>query len=1005
MKPLNLHPRSPRSPRFLVEFSSLSKRATWVLGCALALSLSACPGTTPEADAGEQNDAGETAADTGQVADVVDAGQVRDAGAPRDAGLTVSDAGQDAVTSVESDAGSTVDAGEPEPITGDEAGEFDDPLDVTLPHQSEMDIQQSNEEDCFRFSTLVVGALRAETSDGSGGCPGDTKMKLYVGDSATASFEDDDDGEGLCSLLEEELPPNSYVICVSGWSSGTPSGIVLDIAIDEYICGDGSLDPAEECDQDEGCNAECLVVDGLLRETEVNDELSSPGVMELPLDEIVRGHVKGADDVDLWRISLPGGLRPGALSLWLGGLDPDSTECGDSNDLRMALFPAADLTTAVANSDAGPRCRAIEIARINNDVIFGDESFVLAVDTIARPGPYTLHATYIEGICGNGMREPSETCELNEADAHLCNPSTCQRIIPVNDICYRALPLEVTDDGILHPLSVTTEDASDVIGVSCQGATADGSDRDHDLFFTFTAPVAGRYVVEATADWNHVVAVAKGSCASLQELACSNSASAPVESVEVDLAQGEQVWVIADAYASADGIVSVAAGLLLPPINDECSNALDVTSSLPNDGSAFLLEGSIRAASDTYTYNGAESCTSNVEMTGDVFYSFTAPMTGTLEAWAKGNGFNAVVVVENDLCSAASSCATDGLQLFEVEAGQKYVLVVDSADSNTGSFSAALRYVIPPANDLCAAATEIVFVDDQPLVFAGDTSSASNSASLGCATGSLLSPDVFYHVVVDEDAFVTFDVEGDHDFVMGMVDACAGSEIQCTTANLGAAHISGTFSPGEFFVVIDGTDTLERGSFTFTVQKHTLVQPGESCADATPLTETAGSLSGDLSMFAEDLDAEELGSCTPYSSKGRDGTFALTVPAGATLDVEFHSVDGLADEVLYLVSGCSGSNVCLAGADENTSVAQGESLSWTNDGPELSVTIVLDEWINNNNNGVSKLALFQLDWSLQLASVDDAGVSMNDAGVGANDAGLSLNDAGAVNSGMVESGM
>jgi cysteine-rich repeat protein len=54
--------------------------------------------------------------------------------------------------------------------------------------------------------------VRLQTTNGGNGCPGDTTIRIYrvVDGNRTQTHYDDDDGQGLCSLLEEDLAPGDY---------------------------------------------------------------------------------------------------------------------------------------------------------------------------------------------------------------------------------------------------------------------------------------------------------------------------------------------------------------------------------------------------------------------------------------------------------------------------------------------------------------------------------------------------------------------------------------------------------------------------------------------------------------------------------------------------------------------------------------------------------------------------------------------------------------------------
>ncbi len=102
------------------------------------------------------------------------------------------------------------------------------------------------------------------TTDGVSGCPGDTVLELYAAD-GTLLADDDDGGPGICSRIRTTLDAGSYVVRVAGWF-GSPVGAYLLHYYDDTCteCGDGTLDPTEECDDGnladgDGCSATCTL--------------------------------------------------------------------------------------------------------------------------------------------------------------------------------------------------------------------------------------------------------------------------------------------------------------------------------------------------------------------------------------------------------------------------------------------------------------------------------------------------------------------------------------------------------------------------------------------------------------------------------------------------------------------------------------------------------------------------------------------------------------------------
>lgn len=126
--------------------------------------------------------------------------------------------------------------------------------------------------DFFRVTVPAGGNIFAETSDGMGGCPFDTILRLYAADGTTLLGSNDDAGGTLCSRIDPrvaryaaDLAAGTYYVAVSGFqdSTGTYS---LEVRVGVGECGNGIIEPSrnEECDDgnmtpNDGCSATCEI--------------------------------------------------------------------------------------------------------------------------------------------------------------------------------------------------------------------------------------------------------------------------------------------------------------------------------------------------------------------------------------------------------------------------------------------------------------------------------------------------------------------------------------------------------------------------------------------------------------------------------------------------------------------------------------------------------------------------------------------------------------------------
>lgn len=140
------------------------------------------------------------------------------------------------------------------------------------------------DQDWYAITVPAGHSIRAETSDGQGGCPFDTTLTLTSTDGVTTlAFNDDKDGANdRCSLIDPAAPATSgaanlaagtYYVVVEPFS--TQTGIyVLDVQVIAPACGNGIVDGNDICDDGnsvagDGCDALCML--------EVTNTYASPG--------------------------------------------------------------------------------------------------------------------------------------------------------------------------------------------------------------------------------------------------------------------------------------------------------------------------------------------------------------------------------------------------------------------------------------------------------------------------------------------------------------------------------------------------------------------------------------------------------------------------------------------------------------------------------------------------------------------------------------------------------
>ena len=204
-----------------------------------------------------------------------------------------------------------------------------------------------------RFRAIIDAAtfVRLRSTDGAGGCPGDSLMRVFQvlpdGSRTSLGENNDDELNAPCSRLEGNLAAGIYDVELFNVGAA-PVEFVLEVTIGG-VCGDGERTPDEECDDGnladgDACSATC--------ETEIVD-VTAGGDFAAGFGagqaDYFSFTVAVAADVVLATRDGAGGC-PGDTSIRLLRQQPDGTFALVVDVLDGPLAPCAELS---ANLPAG----------------------------------------------------------------------------------------------------------------------------------------------------------------------------------------------------------------------------------------------------------------------------------------------------------------------------------------------------------------------------------------------------------------------------------------------------------------------------------------------------------------------------------------------------------------------------------------------------------------------------------------------------------------------------
>lgn len=930
------------------------------------------------ADAGEDAgvDAGEDAGEDPILDSGVDAGEDAGIDAGEDAGEE--DAGDDAgIDAGEIDAGE-IDAGIVEPT---EPGDRNNPLRINIPGDFVDSISPVGDSDCYIFTTTAAGEFTAQTRGiGGGACPGDTRLLMFTsGNTTTAIFNDDDSGDGTCSLVTTVLLPGEYIICAEHFTNGnTINNVETNIEFSGFVCGNEVVDPGEECDSTAGCSAECLVEDELPREFEDlgNNDPNGIGVFPLNLNEPARGQIAPVGDEDWWLIDLPGSDIPGALDIRVGNIDLSANSCGSASAVQADLFTLDNLTTPVVTLGNLTPCRGVVLKKLLNDPIFGNETLLLRVKASSSTLSYHVRASFVTGQCGNGTIEAAEECEpSSNPRSPFCDPDICYFVPPPNDECTGAISINVPTDGSQAVAFGNTLTAKDHSNASCISSSGRTGSNDKDVFFTFVAPADGNITATlGPTGFDAIVSLHDGDACSNTEITCTRANSNNAGAAKGAVVAGNTYTIVVDAFNAASGAFALFVSYDVVPANDTCAAATDITNLLAIDGTKTRFIGDTRiATNDASALTSACQDATGIAQGKEVFYTFTAAASGVAAFELDSIGWNAVLYAQEGGCDTPTEriCRDNPETIeFPVVEGTQYTVVVDARGGESGVFTLDGFYIDVPDNDLCEAAQDLpVILDGPPVVVTGDTRGAANndSPTTGrCQTTTASNRDhrdVFYRVIAEGTGLLNVELLDPEtgtlfDASLYAIDTCGGADLACgrNPDSISLPVVEGQ----EVLLVVDGFNTAAAGSFTLQASLSTVFR-ADSCEEAAPLVGNSGTITGEITDQVDTYSSDDFDGCTGFSSAGKDVVYSLSLDPGQTAEVFYDADDEDNDESLYVLDTCPPvADSCIDGSDIGGSA--GETVFFTNDtGERKTYFIVLDEFAFGESTG----GAYALTWTIE----------------------------------------
>lgn len=533
------------------------------------------------------------------------------------------------------------------------------------------DISPAGDTDIFAVDIVNGRYLRAELSDAAGtGCPGDTVLELLGTDGLTVLGTDDDDGNGSCSLINplidtfaRGLTAGRYFLRVRGVAASTViTGYRLRVALTANLCGNGTLESGEQCDDtnttaSDGCSASC--------QFETVGTAVGAGASFTDAISPIR-------NVDYYAVTVTAGQ-----SIRAETFVPTTGLCNSGNDTVIRLWSTNRLTQIATDDEGGVgSCSLLDPA--SNLAVRGlaAGTYYVSVEEYGNNATitgYTLDIQIRNAGCGNGWLDGADQCDDgNTMSGDGCS-STCQ---------YEG-PAEAEPNNTAATATVL-RGAADPLETSRLGSLSSGTDID---FYSVVVPANHSVFAE--------VSDGAGGCpnsGSVRLVAPDGTTSLILDSTDGPGSCG-QISPVRDTAARF-----LAAGtyyLRVEGTGGSATYSILVRLTPPSCGDGFLT--------------GAEVCDDSNVTNGDGC-SASCLIEGTAESEPNNTAATADVVLTATVTSASVrgvlSSVTD-VDAFSLVVPAGYHVIADVSDGNGRCVTgASLRLRSPAGTSLVTDATD-----------------------------------------------------------------------------------------------------------------------------------------------------------------------------------------------------------------------------------------------------------------------------------------------------------
>ncbi len=426
-----------------------------------------------------------------------------------------------------------------------------------------------------------------------------------------------------------------------------------------------------------------------------------------------------------------------------------------------------------------------------------------------------------------------------------------------NDECANAI--------VLTPNSTCVNTSATFSGATLNGsAPTCASNSSQDIWFKFTATdPTMRVTLSSTSGLNHGFEIIQGSCGGTV-MSCTNESGAGWSENKIanNFLVGQEYFIrVFNASATTSSAsFNICLRNYPSPINDACSNAIELTPTLTCGNIATSFSGALLESGAT-----TPSCGPSISQ--DIWFKFTAtdPTMG-ISLTSDSDLDHGFEIIQGTCGGGTIKYCKNGSGLGWSESymdndfipGQEYLVRVFNAYGNivTNNFNICVRKYPRPVNDECSNAIELT-----PSLTCGNIATSFSGALLesGATTPSCgvnISQDIWFKfTATDQTMSINLISESGLDHGFEIIQASCGGTVQYCKNGSGLgwseSYMNNDFIPGQLYYirVFNASSTITTINFNICLKKYPS-PTNDACSNAieltpnTTCTNTLGSFSG-----------------------------------------------------------------------------------------------------------------------------------------------------------------